>query len=51
MATETRGPQGPPADRRDGGESPIHVHTCGRIGMQANPPRARLSGLLRRRQR
>lgn len=48
MATDGRGHLGPPADRRDGGEPPIRVHTCGRIGMQANPPRTRLSGWLRK---
>lgn len=45
MATD--GLRGPQPDRRDG-ELPLRIHTCGRIGMQANPPRA-LRGWLRRR--
>ena len=49
MATDGRGPLGPPADRRDPDELPLRIHTCGRIGMQANPPRARLGGWLRKR--
>jgi hypothetical protein len=48
MATDRRGPQGPLPDGRDGEEVPFRIHTCGRIGMQASPPRARLSGWLRR---
>ena len=41
------GPQGPTPDRR--GDPPVLVRTCSRVGRQANPPRARLSNLLRRR--
>jgi len=48
MATERRGTQGPLPDGHDGDEMPLNVHSCGRIGMQASPPRARLSGWLRR---
>lgn len=29
-------------------EMPLKIHTCGRIGMQASPPRASLTGWLRR---
>ncbi len=44
MATDRRPTQAQPAD-----EEPVRVYTCGRIGMQANPPRPRLGRLLRRR--
>lgn len=42
------GPQGQTPDRRDDGEV-LRVHNCSRIGLQANPPRARLGNLLGRR--
>jgi hypothetical protein len=43
----TYGPQGPTPDHR--GDAPISIRTCSRVGRQANPPRARLGNLLRRR--
>lgn len=48
MATDRGGLQGPSADHPGGDAQPLRVHTCGRIGMRANPPRA-LRGWLRRR--
>jgi hypothetical protein len=48
MARERRGSQGPSADGHDGDDVPLRIHTCGRVGMQASPPRARLTGWLRR---
>jgi len=50
MATERSGPQGPLSDGRRSDETPLRVHSCGRIGMQASPPRAGLAGWLRRDQ-
>lgn len=47
MAAEQRGAGAKPPERRDDAV-PVRVHTCGRVGMQANPPRAGL-GRLRRR--
>lgn len=35
--------------RHDDGDAPTWVRNCGRIGLVANPPRPRLSNLLRRR--
>lgn len=49
MATDRRGPTGQPRERRDGDGATLRIHSCGRIGMQANPPRSRLGGWLRRR--
>lgn len=46
MATQS--PQGQQPDRRDGDQA-VRIHTCSRVGLQANPPRARLGNLLRRR--
>ena len=46
MAADRRATQGQPPD---GSEEPVRVYTCGRIGMQASPPRPRLGRLLRRR--
>jgi hypothetical protein len=43
------GPGGQTPDRRDEGDAVMRVRNCSRLGMQANPPRARLSNLLRRR--
>ena len=40
------GQQGPTPDR---GDAPLVIHSCSRVGRQANPPRARLGNLLRRR--
>jgi hypothetical protein len=40
------GPQGLTPDRDD---APLMLHSCSRVGRQANPPRARLGNLLRRR--
>lgn len=45
----TQGPQGQTPDRRDERDAPTMVRNCSRIGMRANPPRARLGNLLRRR--
>jgi len=39
--------QSTPGEQPQSGDTPIRVYSCGRIGMQANPPRRRL--LLRRR--
>jgi hypothetical protein len=33
----------------DRGDAPLVIHSCSRVGRQANPPRARLGNLLRRR--
>jgi len=41
------GTEGPMPDRR--AETPMSVRSCSRVGRQANPPRARLANLLRRR--
>ena len=38
-----------PSDPRGSAESPMLVRTCSRVGLAANPPRARLGNLLRRR--
>jgi hypothetical protein len=46
MATERWSAQGQPPD---GDKAPIRVYSCGRVGMQANPPRPRLGRFLRRR--
>jgi hypothetical protein len=42
------GPNGQTPERRDEGDAPLRVRNCSRVGMRANPPRARLSNLLRR---
>jgi hypothetical protein len=42
------GPIGQTPDRRDEADTPMRVRNCSRVGMRANPPRARLSNLLRR---
>lgn len=45
MATESQGS----ADRRDGDDQPIRIRSCSRVGLSANPPRARFGDWLRRR--
>ena len=48
MAAERRGAGDQPPQRRDDDAVPLRIHTCTRVGMQANPPRAGLGGRLRR---
>jgi hypothetical protein len=43
------GPHGPHGPTPDRGDAPLVIHSCTRVGRQANPPRARLGNLLRRR--
>jgi hypothetical protein len=40
-----------PPERRDDGDPPLRVHSCSRLGLQANPPGRRpvSGGWLRRR--
>jgi len=50
MTTNGAGSQATPPERRDAGEPPLRVHSCSRLGLQANPPSRRpLGGWLRRR--
>lgn len=48
MAAEGYGDHGQSADRRADPEIPVVVHTCSRLGLQANPPGRRLMGRWRR---
>ena len=38
-----------PSELRGGADSTVLVRSCSRVGLAANPPRARLGNLLRRR--
>jgi len=48
MAAEGRGEHAAPAERRADPEIPIVVHSCSRLGLQANPPGRSLIGRWRR---
>ncbi len=48
MAAEGLGEHDAPAERRAGADIPVIVHSCSRLGLQANPPGRRLIGRWRR---
>lgn len=43
MAAEGYGEHAQPTERRADAEIPFIVHSCGRLGLQANPPSRRLA--------
>ena len=43
MTTDRWGTTPQPPERRDDADSPVRVHSCSRIGLQANPPGRRLA--------
>ena len=48
MATEGRGEHAAPAERGAEIDIPVAVHSCSRVGLQANPPGFTLMGRWRR---
>jgi hypothetical protein len=51
MTTDRFGEVCQPPERRDDGQLPLRVHSCSRLGLQANPPgrRVTIGGWLRGR--
>jgi len=43
MTTDRWGLTSQPPERRDDADFPVRVHSCSRIGLQANPPGRRLT--------
>jgi hypothetical protein len=42
MTTDRWGTTSQPPERRDDADLPVRVHSCSRLGLQANPPGRRL---------